>query len=256
MRVLLGIPTGGHPTREFLDSLGTLTLPPEVTAFDRYAVTGNFVPAQRELIVRRALAAGADFLLMIDDDIVVPQDALARLSAVLEAVPDAAIAGALYYSRDGIRPMVASGWDSRDTTKAWIPAFSTEPVAVDAIGFGCVLMRVSALRMLAPPFFGAQIYIETGAARVRLCNEDFLLCERLREAGYRVVLHAGVRCGHVDRGSGRIIPEHWEDDAQTDRPRMVVVSPGPHFSLVDYDPGGPSATERHEEAQLTYISVD
>lgn len=256
MRLLLGVPTAGHPTREFLDSLRTLDMPGEVVAFDRCTVTGNFVPAQRELIARRALATGADYLLTIDDDMVVPPDALVRLLDLLRAQPDVAIAGALYYGRDGIRPMAASGWESHDTTKGWIPAFTDEPVAVDAVGFGCVLTRVSALRRLAQPFFGAQIYIETSAARVRLCNEDFLLCERFRHAGYRVVLHAGVRCGHVDRASGRVIPEQWEDVALTGRPRMVVVSPGPHFSLVDYDPSQPVAREQHEEAALTYVSVD
>ncbi len=256
MRILLGIPTGGHPTRQFLDSLGTLALPGACTAFDRYAVTGNFVPAQRELIARRAIAQSADYVLMVDDDIVVPSDALVRLCAILDSELDAAIAGGLYYTRDGIRPMVAQGWSSEDTTKAWIPAFSHGPVTVDAIGFGCVLVRVSALRMLAPPFFGAQIYIESAAARVRLCNEDFLLCERLRSAGYRVVLDAGVRCGHVDRDSNAVIPFAWESPFATNHDRMVVVRPGPHYELVPYDPTVARAAEIHEDARLTYVRVE
>lgn len=256
MRVLLGIPTAGHPTREFLAALGRTIMPAACTAFDRYTATGNFVPAQRELIARRALAAGADLLWMVDDDIVLPPEALASLAAVLEAEPDAGLAGALYYSRDGLRPMAADCWSSADTTTAAIPAFAGEPVPVDAIGFGCVLLRVSALRMLARPFFGAQIYVETDAARVRLCNEDYLLCERLREAGYRVFLHPGVRCGHVDRASGRIIPERWETPEETNRRRMVVVQPGPRYLVVDYDPQAPRVRERHEHAELTYVSVD
>lgn len=256
MRILLGIPTGGAPTKQFLDSIGILALPAACTAFDRHAVTGNFVPAQRELIARRALAVNADHILMVDDDIVVPSDALLLLTSVLAEQQDAAIAAALYYTRDGIRPMVADGWTSNDTTTASIPAFDRQPVAVDAVGFGCVLVRASALRMLAPPFFGAQIYMETGAARVRLCNEDFLLCERFRQAGYRVFLHPDVRCGHVDRNSGRIIPESWESPASTNRKRMVVALPGPHYALVDYDPSQDRAAERHEAAALTYVSVE
>jgi GT2 family glycosyltransferase len=256
MRILLGIPTGGHPTKQFLDSLGSLALPASCTAFDRHTVTGNFVPAQRELIARRAIAVGADYLFMVDDDIVVPTDALLLLAGVLAEQQDAAVAAALYYTRDGIRPMAADGWNSNDTTTAWIPAFDRQPLAVDAVGFACVLVRVSALRMLAPPFFGAQIYIETNAARVRLCNEDFLLCERLRQTGYRVILHPDVRCGHVQRDSGKIIPEVWENAALTNRKRMVVALPGPHYALVDYDPGQARALELHETATLTYVSVE
>lgn len=256
MRILLGIPTGGHPTRQFLDSLGTLRLPDTCTAFDRFTVTGNFVPAQRELIVRRAFASSVDYVLMLDDDIVVPPDAVLKLAAILESDLDAAIAGGLYYTRDGIRPMVADGWSSNDTTQAWIPAFGFAPVTVDAIGFGCVLVRVSALRMLVPPFFGAQIYVETAAARVRLCNEDFLMCERMRATGYRIVLDAGVRCGHVDRESNNVIPFAWESPFATNRQRMMVVRAGPHFELVDYDPKQPRASETHEAAKLDYISVE
>ncbi len=220
-------------------------------------VSGNFVPAQREMIVRRSLALAADAVLMIDDDIVVPPDALETLSATLESDFGAAIAGALYYSRDGIRPMVADGWTSTDMTTASIPPFDDRtPTAVDVVGFGCVLIRVSALKMLAPPFFGAQIYIETAAARARLCNEDFLLCERLRQSGYHVLLHPGVRCGHVDRESDRIVPQTWEQPDITNRRRMIVVEPGPRYALVDYDPSLPRARERHLAASLTYVSVD
>lgn len=256
MRILLGVPTAGNPTTEFLASIARLRLPASCTAFDRYTVTGNFVPAQRELIVRRALAAGADYVLMIDDDMVVPPDALEGLARVVEGSADVAIAGALYYTRDGIRPMVAQDWSSTKTTTASIPAFDSVPVTVDALGFGCVLLRLSALRMLAPPFFGAQVYIETSAARVRLCNEDFLLCERVREAGYRVVLDPAVRCGHVDRDSGRIVPESWESASITNRRRMIVAVPGPRYSVVDYDPKVGLAEERHDAAALTYLTVE
>jgi GT2 family glycosyltransferase len=255
VRILLGVPTMGHPTNEFLASIARLRLPQSCTAFDRFTVTGNFVPAQRELIVRRALAGNADYVLMIDDDMVVPPDALEAL-LLASAESDVAIAGALYYTRDGIRPMVAQDWSSTQTTSASIPAFDSVPVAVDALGFGCVLLRLSALRMLAPPFFGAQVYIETAAARVRLCNEDFLLCERLREAGYRIMLHPGVRCGHVDRESGRIVPEAWEIPSVTNRRRMIISEPGPRFTLVDYDPSVAQAAERHDDAALTYLTVE
>ena len=256
MRLLLGIPTRGDPTKEFLASLAALRLPAACNAFEHYTVTGDFVPGQRELIARRAVTLAADYLVMLDDDMVVPPDAIERLTAILDGDPQAAVAGALYYSRDGIRPMIVAGWSSTDTTTAWIPAFTTIPLRVDGVGFGCVALRVSALNALRPPLFGAHVYIEESAARVRLCNEDYLLCERLREAGYAIVLHPGVRCGHVDRRTQRIIPERWEDPAVTNRRRMIVVDPGPRFSVVDYDPSVGRQRERHDDARLTYLSVE
>jgi GT2 family glycosyltransferase len=251
------MPSAGNPTPQFLASIASLQLPQGCSAFDRHTVTGNFVPAQREMLVRHAFAAAADFLFMIDDDMVVPPDALALLAEALESARGAALVGALYYSRDGLRPMVADGWSSSDMTHSSIPPFDDRtPTTVDAVGFGCVLVRMSALRMLSAPFFGAQIYIETRAARARLCNEDYLLCERLRENGFGIILHPAVRCGHVDREHNRVVPERWERVEETSRRRMMVVEPGPRYSLVAFDATVPRATEHHMRASLDYVSVD
>jgi GT2 family glycosyltransferase len=256
VRLLIGLPGAGHPTQPFLDSLAALRLPPEATAVDRYVVTGNFIPGQRELCVRRALALRADVLVMIDDDMHVPPDALVMLCDALVLDPSLAVAGALYYSRDGIRPMAATRWTSANTTTAAVPGFGDGVVTVDAVGFGCVALRVAALGALQAPYFDAQIFIEEAAARVRLCNEDFLLCERLRGAGYGVALHAGVRCGHYDRERATIEPRRWESPDETRGERMIVMRPGPHYELVPYDAAGATAAERHAAAHLDYVSVD
>ena len=233
-----------------------MTLPPEVTAFDRYVVTGNFIPAQRELAVRRAIALGADVLVMIDDDMAFPPDALTQLCDALALDPNLAVAGALYYSRDGLRPMAATRWHSANTTTAGIPAFSDRVVPVDAVGFGCVALRVSAFRALAPPYLSSQIFIQEAAANVRVCNEDFLLCERLRQAGFGVALHAGVRCGHYDRDRGVIEPQTWEAASATAHERMLTLEPGPRYVLVPYDGTGSTANERHERPVMEYVIVD
>ncbi len=184
MKLLIGIPTGGRPTRPFLDALQRLALPPQIAEADRLVWTGNFVPAQREMLAREAISRGADLLAMIDDDIIAPPDALVRLAGTLIANPRAALAGALYYSRDGARPMAVARWHSTDTTTAAIPAFRGDRVvAVDGIGFGCVVVRVAALRALAAPYFAAHLYVDVESRTVRQCDEDYLFCERVRGDG-------------------------------------------------------------------------
>lgn len=256
MKLLIGIPTGGQPARPFLDALAALELPPRVEGVERVVWSGNFVAAQREMIAREAIERGADLLAMIDDDIVAPPDALAKLVDALDADPRAAIAGALYYSRDGARPMAVARWDSRDTTTAAIPSFTSHgAVAVDGIGFGCVVVRVEALRALPPPYFSAHVYVDRAARVVRQCDEDYLLCERFRAAGRTVLLHGGVRAGHYDRGLGTTAPERWEDDAETGRLRMIVRA-GDATQLVPYDDAVPRQTERQERPALSYLIVD
>ena len=255
MKLLIGIPTGGQPTAPFLESLRALELPPSVVTADRLVWTGNFVPAQREMIVRDALARGTDVLVMIDDDIALAPDALVRLLGALDAHPRAAVAGALYYSRDSARPMIVGRWSSEDTTTAAIPAFRADETAtVDGVGFGCVAVRLAALRPLEPPYFSSHLYVDTATRTVRQCDEDYLLCERVRAAGWNVLVHAGVRARHYDRGRDAFAPERWETDEQTDRLRMIVRD-GAGTKLVPFDDAVGRVEERHEPFGTTLLIV-
>ncbi len=252
MRILLGIPSYGSPAPPFLESIAALALPAGTVAFESFTVTGNFVPAQRELIVERALADRADFLVMCDDDMVLPREALVALLEVMHARARCALAGALYYSRDGFRPMAVDDWDPSDTTTATVPAFGTQPVPVAGVGFGCVVLRMDAVRELAPLYFAAHVYVEPSAARVRVCDEDYLFGHRLRKNGWEVVLHAGLRCGHYDRERGRTMPDAWEPPEVTGRKRMAVMVNGkPELvPLSDLPPRG----EYHRAASVEYVS--
>jgi hypothetical protein len=256
VRLYLGVPTGGAPTRAFVDSLAALQLSPAVEAFERGIVTGNFVPAQRDVLLERALEWNADYVAMCDDDMVVPPSGIAMLYEALERDPGAALAGALYYSRDGLRPLVVDGWDAADTRSGWIPAFGDRhPVRVDGVGFGCVVIRAAAVAAFARPFFASQIYVEKSAGRVRVCNEDYLFCARLRAAGHTVLLHPGVRCGHFDRSRNAVAPAQWEPPDVTNRRRMLVRS-GETYRLVPYDEAAPpESSERHVKADVAYVEI-
>lgn len=251
MKIALGIPTSGAPSQPFLESLTQLHIPTSVSSFERIVVSGNYVPAQRELIVRRALDAGAERLLMCDDDMILPPDALQKLAVVLDRDPECALAGALYYSRDGFRPMAVDDWDPENTTTAHVPAFTDQPVTVSGVGFGCVLVRLDALAAMEVPYFTSHVYIEADAARVRVCDEDYLMCARLRAMGHRIVLHAGLRCGHYDRHSGTTQPLVWEDASTTAVPRMAVLADG-CTQLVPLAQAQ-AGRERHERVQITYV---
>jgi hypothetical protein len=254
LKLLLGIPSAGSPSAPFLDSLVKIELPANLEHLERAIVTGNYIPAQRDLIVEKAIDAGADILVMCDDDMVLPPDAIASLCAVLEADPSAALTGALYYSRDGFRPMAVDQWNEEDTRTAVIPAFDRDPVAVDGIGFGCVALRVAALRELMPPYFTAHVFIERGLGRVRICNEDYLFCARLRRAGWRVLLVPSVRCGHYDRQSKTVVPATLEPPEITSRARMAVLIDG-RLALIEASQSPGSTSEVHVRANLEYVLV-
>ena len=254
-RVLLGVASGGTPTAPFLEALAHLQLPENVAPLQRSIAMGNFVPAQRELIMQDAIAGKYDYLFFVDDDVVFPANALELLIETAEADPQTAVVGGLYYSRDSVRPIAVADWDSSDTSTAHVPAFtSTSKDAVAGIGFGCALLRVSAAEKLTAPYFPAHVYIERSVRRARLCDEDYLYCERVRRAGNFVRLDARVRCGHYDRASDSVAPIAWESDAVTSAPRMIVVDDGAAH-LVPLDDSVPRIAESHARADLTYITV-
>jgi Glycosyl transferase family 2 len=255
-RVLLGVASGGKPTAPFIASLSRLKLPLNVASIKRSVAIGNYIPGQRELIMSDAIAEGFDYLLFVDDDVVLPEDALEKLIATAESDPKTAVVGALYYSRDSARPIAVADWNSSDTSSAHIPAFTSWSTSVvDGIGFGCALLRVSVAKELGAPYFPAHIYIERSARRVRQCDEDYLYCERVRKAGYVVRLDARVRCPHYDRESDSTAPVMWETDAQTSMARMIVLE-GEVTKLVPLDPSVPRIVEHHAPATVTYITVD
>ena len=256
VRVLLGVASSGHPTEPFLAGLRGLKLPATAAALQRSVAVGNYVPAQRELIMSDAIDEMFDYLFFVDDDIALPERALEDLLQTAEADPRCGVVGGLYYSRDSVRPVTVADWHSNDTSSAHIPAFSsTDAVIVDGIGFGCALLRVAVARELQAPYFPAHIYIERSARRARLCDEDYLYCERVRNVGYTVRLDGRVRCAHYDRETGTSAPAAWEDDRVTAVPRMIVQENGT-LKLVPLDAAVPRVTERHTAAGLAYITVD
>jgi GT2 family glycosyltransferase len=255
-RILLGIATGGSPAEPFLDALAKLRLPPGVARLERSLAFGNFIPAQRELIMDDALAGGYDYLFFVDDDIVLPEHALTCLVETAEADPATAVAGGLYYTRDALRPVAVAGWHSDATVSAHVPAFTaTSNDEADGVGFGCALLRVAVARTLTPPYFPAHVFVDRATRRVYQCDEDYRYCERVRHAGHRVRLDARVRCAHYDRASRTAVPPQWESDAQTGHPRMVVAQDGT-ARLVPLDSAVPQARETHVPAGIDYIFVD
>ncbi|TAM59487.1 glycosyltransferase [bacterium] len=251
MKIFIGVPSRGNPAAPFTESLKGLAADP-AWELEHSVVLGDFVPAQRELLARMALAAGSDLLFFIDDDMVLPPNALLELERAFSD-PSVAVAGALYYTRDGTKPLAVSRWSSRRTTAGSIPAFDHSVTPVDGVGFGCAAVSTAWLRRLETPLFSAQIYIEAATRRVRLCNEDYLFCERMREAGGNVLLHAGVRCGHYDRASGRLQPERWEPDEATQVERMLVRRGDGSTALTPFDGSLPEADDRLERCSVEYL---
>jgi hypothetical protein len=113
-------------------------------------------------------------VLWLDTDMGFPREA-----AVLLAMHEQPIVGCNYRVRQ------ESGLFTAQRGRERVPTLDASAglEAVDALGFGCVLMRTDLVTNLARPWFRHGLNEESGDI-----GEDIMFCRALREAGHTVYL--------------------------------------------------------------------
>lgn len=177
MKILVGIPCMDMMHTKTVASLFGMTIP-EGTDF--YFHSGSVVHEARNNIAINAIKEGYDYVLWIDSDMVIPADALTRLLN-----DDKDMAAGFYHKRQlPAAPVVYIDGKPVDDRHA-IPEDIFE---CDAVGFGCVLTKVSLLAEMVKcglfhPAFGE--------------GEDISFCRRVKENGYKIYCDPNVKCGHL-----------------------------------------------------------
>ena len=152
--------------------------------------------------IRRALAAGAEFVWILNPDTEVDPFTLERLVAAAESVPDAAVVGArillpggrrIWFdggivddARFGSATHLHAGADPRRT-----PAEGVRDV--DYVTGACLLLRAAALRSVGELSEDYFLYFEETA-----------FCRDVRAAGWRVVVDPRATLVHHKRSSGEL----------------------------------------------------
>ena len=136
-----------------------------------------------------------DVLLMLDDDMILPQDTFERLIKVLDNNPDAGVVGGLYWQRGGsYRPVIQKVVHKFDGygLEWYAPHEITGDVMeVGVIGGGCLLFPMRVIRELMPPVFWIDGIVGT----------DIHICARINQAGYKAYCDTGLELGHLMEGN-------------------------------------------------------
>jgi hypothetical protein len=148
----------------------------------------------RNRIVAEFLTTGAEFLLMIDDDLIPPEDLLGM------ADYDCDVVGALCYAwepRTG--PFIVAysrDGDGRYLRPALGEAEKTGLREVDLVGGGCMMVHRRVMEALPAPWFR----FETDADGQKvILSEDFTMCQAAVRRGFKVFLDTDRICGHIKR---------------------------------------------------------
>lgn len=149
------------------------------------------VSNNRNMIVKRFLETDADYLLMLDHDI------MPLHNPALLAFAEKDIIGipAKVRQKGHVTNWVAYVKSKKEGLYIGVDFTQAPPdidlLEVDAIGAGCILIHRTVLEAIKAPFL--EKFDEDGIVEL---GEDFAFCERAKEHGFKIYAHATWRCEH------------------------------------------------------------
>lgn len=163
----------------------------------------------REKLMQVSLEAGMDYLIMYDDDMLLPPDMAMHLLEDMEAHPEIDILAPLAFMRSAphyaVLYTVKEGYDPVRKQDFYINHFvvnypKDKLVECDAVGFGAVCIRMSMVRKMTKPYFMSTT--PTG--------EDIYFCVNAKkQAQARIFMDTRIKLGHL--GDPILIDEsYWE----------------------------------------------
>lgn len=200
LKVFIAVPTtpfgGIHP--ECFKSIYGLDPCGNWVVFDY--MSGYQCSTARNRIAQQAMDEGADYVLMVDSDTVLPPDALRLMLEepvdVLAACCPHRYASNVYDGR--INATKLGEFDYTDFyTQDDLDRLCAEGVTRERIhgcGFGATLVKTDVFRRIGWPWFKWTDY-DGGAC----LSEDLFFCSNCADHGIDVMLDPRVRCGHVMR---------------------------------------------------------
>ena len=147
--------------------------------------------AARNNVVQSMINDEADYpddaaIFWCDSDVVLPQDAIARLADHGRDF----VCGIYFQRRAPHFPLVAT---FNGTGFNWIMKWPESVIApIDGCGFGCVLTSLGMLRRMEAPWF-----------KFTQFSEDFDFCRKAQAAGYQLYMDTGVLCKHLADPEGK-----------------------------------------------------
>jgi hypothetical protein len=163
----------------------------------------------RTALVEAGLRSGAEWLFLLDDDVIGPDEGLLTLLAAAEQNKWKFMSG-LYWARKNQKDRSLSAWrlfKQKSGNEAWakdqtVPSAISDKqdgrfVSVDAVGLGFSLIHRSVFENISRPWFDWPV---NGP------SEDFYFCEKVaRELKITPVVDMEIKCGHI--GTFIILPD-------------------------------------------------
>jgi predicted O-methyltransferase YrrM len=193
--LVIAIPFVGRPVSpEWALSLAAQNYPLNLSR-SFCAIGGVSTDIARNKAVEYALEKKANYIWFLDDDVQTPYFAVRQLIYTIEQ-SDAMVAGGIYFSKSNpSEPLVYRG---RGQGAFW--KWKTNDIfEVDGLGGGCLLIKTELFKHLEKPYFKTvDDFITEGNNTQNAGTEDIYFCNKVRDAGFKIVADAHVMCTHWD----------------------------------------------------------
>jgi hypothetical protein len=209
MRILIAVPTYETIYPDTFKSLWDLDKCGHEVLFE--SVRGYDVATARNKIAQKALDLETDYVLMVDNDVVLPKDALKLLLQDAKEVclgyyahrgPDN-----LYHGRTCICKLYdADGKEyyhypieseyTADEMHEMAESAVNPKIEVHGGGMGCALVRTDVFRKTEYPWYD---WVNYGDANRGMLSEDLYFCSLCRIGGIKIHADVRVGCGHMLR---------------------------------------------------------
>lgn len=208
MKILIAVPTFENIYPDTFKSVYELDRAGCDTLFE--FVRGYDCATARNRIAQIAIDCGADYVLMVDNDVVLPKDSLTNM---LDDKKDVCLGFYAHRDADNVyrgRSCICKMYDENGIKYFNYPLeseYSAEElkslrnanqykIQIHGGGMGCAFIRTDVFRRLKYPWYDWVNYADDHRG---MLSEDLFFCEKCRKAGIPIFTDTRVNCGHIMR---------------------------------------------------------
>ena len=208
MKILIAVPTFENIYPDTFKAIYDLDNAGQELSFAY--VRGYDCATARNRIAQKAIDEGADYVLMVDNDVVLPKDTLKYL---LDDLKDVCLGFYAHRGPDNVyrgRTCICKLYDDRGTKYFNYPPDSEYTgaeframkdsgqykVQVHGGGMGCAFIKTDVFKRLKYPWYDWVYYANDHRG---MLSEDLYFCEACRKKGIPIYADTRINCGHMLR---------------------------------------------------------